>query len=122
MDRDTSQFNKVFIKNYDQKSEVGYILEVDVKYPKELFELHGDLQFLPETKKLRKVKTLVTNLQDKSKYVIHITSLKQALKHGLILKKVYRVISFNQDERLKPYIEIRKEKRQKMILRKTFLI
>ena len=122
MNRDTSQFNKVFIKDYDQKSEVGYILEVDVKYPKELFELHGDLQFLPETKKLRKVKTLVTNLQDKSKYVIHITSLKQALKHGLILKKVYRVISFNQDEWLKPYIEIRKEKRQKMILRKTFLI
>ena len=106
MDRDTSQFNKVFIKNYDEKSEVGYILEVDVKYPKELFELHGYLQFLPERKKLGKVKKLVTNLHDKSKYVIHITSLKHALKRGLISKKVYRVISFNQDELLKPYIEM----------------
>ena len=36
---DTSQFNEVFIKNYDEKTEVGYILEVDVKYHKELYEL-----------------------------------------------------------------------------------
>ena len=45
---DTSQFNAVFIKNYDEKSGVTYILEVDVQYPKKLHKLHSDLPFLPE--------------------------------------------------------------------------
>ena len=102
----TSQFIEVFIKNYDGKSELGYILDIDVKYPKEIYELHGDLPFLPERKKLGKVEKIVTNLTSRSEYVIHIKSLKQVLSHGLILKKVYRVIGFNEDEWLKPYIEM----------------
>ena len=76
------QFNEVFIKNWDGKSEVVNILEVDVKYPEELYELHSELPFLPERKKLGKVEKLVTSLQDKSEYVIHTKSLKQALDHG----------------------------------------
>ena len=76
---DISQFNKVFIKNYDEKSEVGYILEVDIQYLKKLYELHSDLPFLPERKKLGKVEKLVTNLQDKIEYVMHIRNLQQAL-------------------------------------------
>ena len=75
---DTSQFNEVFIKNYDEKSEAGYILEVDVKYPKELYELHGNLPFLPERKKHGKLEKLIAKLQDKSEYVVQIQSLKQA--------------------------------------------
>ena len=55
---ETFQFNKNFIKNYDEKSEEGYILEVDVQYPEKLYELHGDLPFLPERKKLKKLKRL----------------------------------------------------------------
>ena len=39
---DTSQFNEVAIKNYDEKSEAGYILEIDVQYPEKLYELHSD--------------------------------------------------------------------------------
>ena len=66
----------------------------------------SDLPFLPTRKKLKTVKKLVANLHDKNEYVIYIRSLKQALNHGLILKKVNRVIRFNQDEWLKPYIEI----------------
>ena len=65
MAEDISHFNEVFIKNYDEKSKVGYIVEVDVQYPKKLNELHSDLPFLPERKKLRKVKKLVTSLEDK---------------------------------------------------------
>ena len=76
---DISQFNKVFLKNYDEKSEVGYILEVDIQYLKKLYELHSDLPFLPERKKLGKVEKLVTNLQDKTEYVMHIRNLQQAL-------------------------------------------
>ena len=45
---------------------------------------------------IEKVEKLVTNLHDKTEYVIHIRNLKQALNHGLVLKKVHRVIKFNQ--------------------------
>ena len=54
--------------------------------------------------KIEKVKKLVTNLDDKTEYVIHMRNLKQALNHGLILKKVHRIIKFNQNVWLKPYI------------------
>ena len=67
---DTSQFNEVFIKNYDEKREVGYILEVDVKCPEKLCKLHGDLPFLPERKKIEKIEKLVTDLLYKNEYVV----------------------------------------------------
>ena len=63
--------------------------------------------------KLEKVKKLVANLHDKTEYVIHIRSLKQALNHGLILKNVHRVIKFNQKARVKPYIDMNIKLRQK---------
>ena len=83
----------------------GYLLEVDVKYPKELHGLHNDLPFMCEKMKINKVEKLVPNLHDKKKYVIHIRALDQALKHGLILEKVHRVIEFEQSAWLKPYID-----------------
>ena len=49
------------------------------------------------------------NLRDKKKYVVHIKSLKQALNHGLKLKKVHRIIEFNQKAWLKPYIDMNTE-------------
>ena len=55
--------------------------------------------------KINKVEKLVLNLYDEKKKVIHIRALKQALKHGLILEKVHRVIEFNQSAWLKPYID-----------------
>ena len=63
--KETSQFNKDFIKNYNEKSDEGYFLEIDVKYPKKLNELHNELPFLLERKKIKNVETLVTNLYDK---------------------------------------------------------
>ena len=51
---DTSQFNKDFIKNYNEESNEGYFLEVDVQYPEKLHELHNDLSFLPERMKIEK--------------------------------------------------------------------
>ena len=89
--------NEQFIKNYDEDSNNGYILEVDVKYPKNLHDLHSDLPFLPGRMKINKCSKLVCNLYDKNNYVVHIRSLKQALDHGLILKKVHKVIQFNQE-------------------------
>ena len=63
--------------------------------------------------KIEKVEKLVANLQDKTEYVIHIRNLKQALNHGLVLKKVHRVIKFNQNTRLKPYIDMNTDLRKK---------
>ena len=105
-ENDLSRFNEDFIKNYNENSDIGYFLEVDVEYPKKLFGSHKDLPFLPERKKLEKVEKLVCSIEDKEKYVIHIRALKQALNHGLVLKDVHRVIKFNQEAWLKPYIDM----------------
>ena len=47
---DTSQFNEDFIRNYNEESDEGHFLEVDVQHPEHLYELHNDLPFLPKTK------------------------------------------------------------------------
>ena len=107
------RFNEEFIKNYDEDSDKGYIPELDVKYPKNLHGLHEDLPFLPERMTLGKCKKLACNLYDKKNYVVHIRSLKQALNHKLILKKVHRVIQFYQEAWLKPYIDMNTELRKK---------
>ena len=84
----TSQFTEDFMKNYNEVTEKGYLLEVNVQYTEKLHELHNDLPFLPERTKIEKVEKLVTNLHDKTEYVNHIGNLKQALNHWLILKNV----------------------------------
>ena len=61
---------------------------------------------------INKCKKLVCNLYDKKKYVVHINSLKQALNHGLKLKKIHRMIEFNRQAWLKPYIDMNTELRK----------
>ena len=107
-----NEINEEFIKNYDENSDKGYILEVDIKYPRKLHDLHSDLPFLPKRMKIDQCKKLVCNLRNKKKYVVHIKSLKQALNHGLRLKKVHRIIEFNQEAWLKPYIDMDTELRK----------
>ena len=109
---DLVKFNENFIKNYDENSDEGYVLEVDVEYPKELFNLHKDLPFLPKSEKINKCKKLICSIESKEKYVVHIRALKQALNHGLKLKKIHRVIQFNQKAWLKLYIEMNTESRK----------
>ena len=57
--KDTIQFNKDFIKSYNEESDEGYFLKVDVQYPKKLHELHKDLPFLSERMKLKQSKSLL---------------------------------------------------------------
>ena len=121
--------------NYDN-GRPGYILEVDLEYPKELHDLHNDYPLAPEVMNVKanmlsekqveiykltngskepkdeKTKKLILNLNDKSKYVVHIRTLQFYLKHGLKLKKIHRAIKFEQKEILKPYIEFNTEKRK----------
>ena len=107
-----NKINKEFIKNYNENDKKGYIFEVDAKYPKKVHELHSDLPFLPERMEINNSKKLVCNLYNKKKYVVHINSLKQALNHGLKLKKIHRIIEFNQEAWLKPYIDMNTELRK----------
>ena len=140
-----------FIKNYDVNSDKGYLLEVDVEYPKELYSSHRDFPFLGEkgsklheefeykvSKEVEKAHKKVYNTfkithepehkliaatQSKNKYVVCISILKQALNHGFKLQKEHRVIEFNQSAWLKPYIDKNTalKKLPKMNLKKTSL-
>ena len=93
-------FTEDIIKKYENDDSTA-ILIVDVDYSKKLHKLHSDLPFLPESMKINKVDKLICNLQNKRNYVVHIALLKQALDHGLIFKKVHRVIKFKQEAWLK---------------------
>ena len=96
---DTSQFNK---DTMEKVMKVIFLLEFDVQYLEKLYDLQNDLPFSPERINV----THVTN-------VIHVTNLKQALNHGLLFKKVQRVIKFNQNDWLKPYVDMNTDLRKK---------
>ena len=139
---DPNKYTSEFIKKYDYEIDNrGYLLEVDIEYPKYLNKAHEDLPFLCEIRKTldkqfkyeisddikkkhynvyrllnithESENRLIATIQDKKKYVVNISTLKQALDHGLILTKVHRVIEFNQSNQLKPYIDKNTELRAK---------
>ena len=108
----TSQFNEDFRKIYNEDSDLAYFLEADVQYPEKLLELHNDLLFLLEKMKIEKIEKLVANLHDKEESVIQIRNSKQALNHGLVMKKVHRVIKFNEKSWLKPHVDMNTQLRK----------
>ena len=110
---DISKIDEDFVKDYDKNNNKGYILDVDVDYPNKLQNLHSDLPFLPERMIINNTKKLDCNLNDKKNYIVHINVLKQALDHGLKLRKVHRVIEFEQVAWLKEYIDVNTELRRK---------
>ena len=110
---DISIFTEDYIKNYDENSDTGYLLVADVTYPKDLYEQHKYLPFLPDKIKIDKSTKLSCNFNDKNNYPVHICALKQALNHGLKLEKVHSVISFSQSAWLKQYIDRNTEFRMK---------
>ena len=62
MDGTVGEFDERFIKSQCESNNKGYILEVDVKYPKNLLNLHIDITCLPERKKIGKSKKLFCNI------------------------------------------------------------
>ena len=101
----TNSYTEEMIKNYGENNKYGALLEVDIDYPKELHTLHRDLPFLAERKVINKTSKLITSFENKKEYVIHIAALKQALNHGLKLKKVHKVIKYRQVTWMKSYID-----------------
>ena len=110
---DIERIDEEFIKEYNEINDKGYVIEADVDYPQELHDLHSDMPFLPERMVINETKKLVCNLHNKKNYVAHINMLKQALDHGLKLRKVHRVIEFDQEAWLKKYIDFNTDLRAK---------
>ena len=71
------------------------------------------IPILPGRMMIEKLEKLVANLPNKTEYVIHIRKLKQAINHGLFLKKAHRVIKFNQNAWLKRYKDMNTDLRNK---------
>ena len=83
----------------------GYLLEVDIRYPKELHDSHNNLPFMCGKMKINGVEKLIPNLHYKKRYVIQIRALEQALKHGLVLERIHKAIEFKQSAWMKEYID-----------------
>ena len=96
---------KSIVEKFAAKKDYGYLLEVDVLYPKKLHNLHNDLLFLCAKMKINGVEKLIPNLYYKCKYIVHIRALKQALDHGLIPERIHRCIEFKQSPWMKEYID-----------------
>ena len=75
-----------WISDLSKRTDMGYLLEVDVKYPDDIHDSHNELPFLCERLKINGVEKLTPNLYDKKRYVIHIGAFMQTLDHGLILE------------------------------------
>ena len=124
--------DKFDVMSINEKSDIGHILEVDLKYPKELHELHNDYPLAPEKlavtndmlskycKKIAEkydikvgdVKKLIPNLRNKTKYVLHYRNLQLYLLLGMKLIKIYRMLKFKQSDWMKKYIDFNTEKRK----------
>ena len=87
------------------RTDKGYVLEVDVSYPKDLHDSHNDFPFMCERMDVNGVEKLVPNLRGKKSYVIHIQALNQVLQYGLRLDGIHRAIEFDQSPWLKAYID-----------------
>ena len=87
------------------RTDKGFVLEVDVSYPKELHSQHNDLPFMCERMEINGVEKLVPKLRDKKNCVIHIQTLNQTLQHGLRLDRIHRATEFDQSPWLKTYID-----------------
>ena len=87
------------------RTDKGYVLEVNVSYPRDLLDSHNDLPFMCERMEINGVEKLVPNLRDKKSYVIDIQALNQVLQHGLRLDGIHRAIEFDQSPWLKTYID-----------------
>ena len=84
---DVSEISEEFTKTYDENNDKGYILEVDVKYPRKLHDFHSDLPFLPKRMKIDKCKKLLCNLRNKKKICRTYKIIKTSIKSWIKIKK-----------------------------------
>jgi len=122
------------VLNINVKGDIGYILEVDLEYPSNLHKKHSNFPLAPETieinyenlspyakkaledcnntKKYTDSKLCAT-FNNRKKYIVHIKNLQLYLKLGMVLKKIWRVLSFHQKAFIAPFIAKCTYERQK---------
>ncbi len=98
------------LENWESKP---CFLEVNLEYPEELHDLHNEYPLAPEKLTIGKVDKLVPNLNNKEKYVLHHENLKLYLSQGLKLTKIHRGIAFEEEDFMKPYIDLNTSMRTK---------
>ena len=102
------------LENWKSTNKKGYIIELDLEYPKELHDLHHSYPLAPEKIIMEtKVSKLIPTLYDKKNYICHIQNLQLYLDLGLKIKKIHRILEFDQKPWMKSYIEFNTELRKK---------
>ena len=118
------------ILNTSDDSDIGYFLEVDLKYPDNIKEKTKHFPFCPENKKINpnkyndymnkikpknytKSKKLICDWTDKKNYLVHYRMLKFYIRHGMIVEKIHEIISFKQSKWLESYISFNTQKRNR---------
>ena len=116
-----------------ENAKTGCFLEVDLEYPPELHEENNSYPLAPKKKVVEKermsdyqkrlmkdlelkapdYKKLLLTLEEKKNYVVHYRNLQFYLKMGMKLKRVHRVLEFEQECWMEPYIRINTEFRKK---------
>ena len=124
--------DKIDVMSINEKSEIGYFLEVDLQYPDKLHELHNDYPLAPEKLtvindmlskyckeiadeydiKVGDLKKMIPNLSNKTKYVLSYRNLQLDLSLGIKLTKIHRVLKFKQSDWMKKYTDFNTEKRK----------
>ena len=124
------EISKIDLGKYKADGKKGLILEVDLEYPQELHDTHNDYPVAPEKVKVSNnmpsayckkiaekynisiglVSKLIPTLRDKKEYALHYRNLQRYLDLGLKIKKVHRVVKFDQSPWLKQYIDFNTEK------------
>ena len=122
--------DKLDVMSINEKSDVGYFLEVDLKYPDKLHDIHNGYPLAPEKLvvtndmlskycksivdkydiKVGDVKKLIPNLGNKTKYVVHYRNLQLYLSLGMKVTKIHRVLKFKQSDWMKKYIDFNTKK------------
>ena len=124
------EIDGIDVESLDDEADTGYIIEVDLKYPPSLHDLHNEYPLAPERlnidesmlspfqtrrfpKHQKKPSTrLAPNLYDKTNYVTHYRNLKFYLDQGMIVTKIHRVLAFEQSPWLKKYIDFNTDMRK----------
>ena len=120
------------ILNTPDDSDIGYFIEVDLKYPDNIKQKTKNLPFAPVNKKvnpdnfndhMKSIKPdtyiqsskLICDWSDKKNYLVHYRMLKFYIRHGMIVDKVHTVISFKQSRWLEKYINFNTQKRNQAV-------
>ena len=118
------------ILNTPDDSDIGYFIEVDLKYPDSIKEKTKNFPFAPVNQKIdpenfndymKEIKPdtyiqtskLICDWSDKKNYLVHYRMLKFYIRYGMIVDKVHSVISFKQSRWLEKYISFNTQKRNK---------